>query len=124
MTSKPVLPPIDGDLAPVPRRRVDLSGLKPRGALADAAVEANSRALGEKWGAATQLAPAERPAPAPLTSIRGYIPHYLDAELALRAAERRVTKTFLILEALAKAGYRVDEADLVQDRRRSRPKSN
>jgi hypothetical protein len=35
-----------------------------------------------------------------------------------------VTKTFLIMEALAKAGYRVDEADLVQDRRRIRQKGN
>jgi hypothetical protein len=44
----------------------------------------------------------------------------LDDELAVKAAERRVTKTFLITEALAKAGYRVNEPDLVQDRRRNR----
>jgi hypothetical protein len=43
--------------------------------------------------------------------------------MAMKAAERRVTKTFLIMEALAKAGYRVDEVDLVQDRRK-RPKGN
>jgi hypothetical protein len=31
-----------------------------------------------------------------------------------------VTKTFLILEALAKAGYRVEDVDMVQDRRKQR----
>ena len=44
--------------------------------------------------------------------IRGYIPNYLDDELTLKSAERRVTKTFLIMEALAKAGYRVEEHPL------------
>lgn len=125
--SKPPLPPIDGDLTPAPRQRVDLKGLRPREPMADDAVEANSRAIGEKWGASTQLPAAESaaaPALAPVTSIRGYIPQYLDDELSVRAAERRVTKTFLIMEALAKAGYRVDEADLVQDRRRSKQKGN
>jgi hypothetical protein len=58
------------------------------------------------------------PKPAPVTSIRGYIPQYLDDELTRKAAERRVTKTFLLVEALAKVGYRVDEIDLVQDRRK------
>ena len=87
--------------------------------MTDAAVEANSRAIGEKWGASTQLPRTEMaPSLAPVTSIRGYIPQYLDDELTMKAAERRVTKTFLIMEALAKAGYRVDENDLVQDRRR------
>jgi hypothetical protein len=121
--SKPPLPSIDSELAPAPRQRVDLKGLKPRAAMADEAVEANSRAIGEKWGANTQLAKVEPPvALAPVTSIRGYIPQYLDDELSVRAAERRVTKTFLIMEALVKAGYRVEEDDLVQDRRRSRQK--
>jgi hypothetical protein len=121
--SKAALPPIDGDLTPAPRQRVDLKGLKPREPIADEAVEANSRVIGEKWGASTQLPRPEVPVPAaPVTSIRGYIPQYLDDELAMKAAGRRVTKTFLIMEALAKAGYRVDEVDLVQDRRRVRHK--
>jgi hypothetical protein len=38
----------------------------------------------------------------------------------VKPAERRVTKTFLIMEALAKSGYRVEEIDLVQDRRRNK----
>lgn len=121
--SKTELPSIDNELIPAPRQRVDLKGLKPREPMADEAVEANSRTIGEKWGASTQL-PAAEPAVelAPVTSIRGYIPQYLDDELSVKAAERRVTKTFLIMEALAKAGYRLDEADLVQDRRRTKQK--
>lgn len=123
--SKSPLPPIDSDLTPAPRQRVDLKGLRPREPMTDAAVEANSRAIGEKWGASTQLPrPEIAPPLAPVTSIRGYIPQYLDDELTMKAAERRVTKTFLIMEALAKAGYRVDEADLVQDRRRGKQRGN
>jgi hypothetical protein len=122
--SKSALPPIDNELVPRPRQRIDIKGLKPREPLPGETVEANSRTIGEKWGASTQLPTAERPSPlAPVTSIRGYIPQYLDDELSIKAAERRVTKTFLIMEALAKAGYRVEEADLVQDRRR-RQKGN
>lgn len=121
--SKTALPSIDNELAPVPRQRVDLKGLRPREPMADEAVEANSRAIGEKWGASTQLPRIEKMAVlAPVTSIRGYIPQYLDDELSVKAAERRVTKTFLIMEALAKAGYHLEESDLVQDRRRSRQK--
>jgi hypothetical protein len=119
------LPSIDHELAPAPRQKLDLRSLKPRGPLADEAVEANSRAIGEKWGASTQLPQTEAPlATVPVRSIRGYIPEYLDDELALKAAERRVTKTFLIMEALAKFGYRVQEVDLVQDRRRSKQKGH
>lgn len=123
MTKTPALPPIAAELTPAPRPRFDLKGLKPREPMADDAVEANSRAIGERWGASTQLPASEPEIPlAPVTSIRGYIPQYLDDELAVKAAERRVTKTFLILEALAKAGYRVDEHDMVQDRRKVRQK--
>src|SRR5271170_7152509 len=97
--SKSPLPSIDSDLTPAPRQRVSLKGLKPREPMADEAVDANSRAIGEKWGASTQLPAAEPAAPAlaPVTSIRGYIPQYLDDELSVRAAERRVTKTFLLM---------------------------
>jgi len=123
MSKSPALPPIDDELAPAPRPRLDLKGLKPREPVPDDAVEANSRVIGEKWGASMQLPTPEPGVPlAPVTSIRGYIPQYLDDELAVRAAERRVTKTFLIVEALAKAGYRVDEHDMVQDRRKVRQK--
>jgi hypothetical protein len=127
MSKAPLLPSITDDLTPTPRARLDLKTLKPREPMHDDAVEANSRAIGVKWGATTQIRDAETEAPTvpptPLTSIRGYIPKYLDDDLSVKAAERRVTKTFLIMEALHKAGYRVEEIDLVQDRRRSGQKS-
>lgn len=119
--SKIVLPSIDDELAPAPRQRVNLKNLRPREPLADEDVAANSVAIGEKWGASTQLPVVEPTMPlSPVVSIRGYIPQYLDDELAMQAAGRRVTKTFLILEALQKAGYRVDENDIVEDRRKSK----
>ena len=88
--------------------------------IADEVIEGNSVQIGQAWGASTRM-PAPEPPTVPLAkvvSIRGYIPDYLDDELTRKAAERRVTKTFLLMEALAKTGYRVDEIDLVQDRRK------
>jgi hypothetical protein len=90
--------------------------------LTDEAIDANSRQIGQKWGATT-TPPVPEPEAAPVArvvSIRGYIPHYLDDELTIRAATQRVTKTFLILDALKKAGYHVEESDLIQDRRRNK----
>jgi hypothetical protein len=110
-------PPISDELRPKTRlKRHDAE------TASDADVEANSRRIGEKWGAATRIDQEAETVPlAPVVSIRGYIPDYLDKEMAMKAAERRVTKTFLIMEALAKAGYRVENVDMVQDRRK-RPK--
>lgn len=86
----------------------------------DEQIDANSRLMGAKWGASTSIptTPPVLPQVAPVVSIRGYIPNYLDDELTRKSAERRVTKTFLIMEALEKAGYHLDKADLVQDRRK------
>lgn len=111
-------PPINEELRP--KARLKRHSADP---VTDAEIEANSRRIGERWGAATRIQQEpEGPVLAPVVSIRGYIPSYLDDELAIKAAERRVTKTFLIMEALAKAGYRVEEHDMVQDRRK-RPKA-
>jgi hypothetical protein len=109
-------PPLDDELRPKVRLKKQTDALS----VTDEEIEANSRRMGEKWGATTSIsAPVSPgPQPAPVISIRGYIPQYLDDELTRKAAERRVTKTFLLVEALAKAGYRVDEIDLVQDRRK------
>lgn len=125
-------PPLDDELRPRARLKKHADAVP----ATDEEIEANSRLMGEKWGASTSVAapppfaaaPAPPPPPAlpplaPVTSIRGYIPQYLDNELAVKAAERRVTKTFLIMEALEKAGYHVEENDMVQDRRK-RPKGN
>ena len=118
-TSK--LPPITEDIRP-PTKKVPLN-LKPREDLSDGDVAARSREIGERWGASTQIAPAPPPAEpqkpaAPLTSVRFDAPDYLDRELSVRAAEQGVTKTYLILHALGNAGFRLDEVDLVKDRRR------
>ena len=84
------LPSIDDDLAP--RKRVDLRAIQPR-KQADQMVEENSRRLGDEWGAQTSL---ERPTfKTPLASLRIEVPDYLDRELAMRAAEQRVTKQIL-----------------------------
>ena len=91
--------------------------------LTDEAVDANSRQLGKKWGAATTLpsVPDVEAIPAvPLVSIRGYIPKYLDDALTIKAAQWRVTKTYLIMEALKTAGYHIADADMIQDRRRNK----
>jgi hypothetical protein len=113
-------PPIHDELRPRPKLKRHVAG-----PATDAEIEASSQLIGEKWGASTSIAQEAPPLPplAPVTSVRGYIPDYLDRELSMKAAERGVTKTFLLMEALAKTGYRVDEADFVQDRRK-RPKGN
>jgi hypothetical protein len=119
--NKTTLPSIDNELSPVSRPRVDLKNLRPREPMTDADIAANSRAIGEKWGASIQLPAVEPIVPlSPVVSIRGYIPQYLDDELAMKAAGRRVTKTFLLLEALQKAGYHVEEFDMIEDRRKSK----
>jgi hypothetical protein len=118
--TKAAFPPIGNEIR---RQRIDVA-LRPRAELPDEEVEARSRAIGEKWGAATQLRPAEPPvlplATAPLVSVRFDCPDYLDKELAVKAAEQGVTKTFLILQSLGMAGYRMEPVDLIKDRRRQR----
>jgi hypothetical protein len=120
--SKAAFPPIGNEIR---RQRIDVA-LRPRAELPDEEVEARSRAIGEKWGAATQLRSGEStggapPLPAaPLVSVRFDCPDYLDKELSVKAAEQGVTKTYLILQALGTAGYRMDVVDLIKDRRRQR----
>src|SRR3954466_10426955 len=119
-----IFPPIKDELRQAAKPRLDVS-LKPRPELPDEAIAANSRTIGERYGSATSLlssAPvADTPNPAaPLTSVRFDCPDYLDKELSVKAAEQGVTKTYLILQALGQAGYRLDEVDLVKDRRRLR----
>jgi hypothetical protein len=127
--SREPLPPISDEIRQAPKPRIDVT-LKPRAELPDEAIEARSHAIGEKWGSVTHLPPKETkeaPKPtAPLVSVRFDCPDYLDEELAVRAAGTRgpsggkVTKTYLILQALKQAGYRVADSDLIEDRRRNR----
>lgn len=62
-------------------------------------------------------------AAAPRTATRTIqlvVPDYLFEEMGLKAVRRRVTKRFLILEALAAAGYRIEPRDMEEDGRRRR----
>ncbi len=118
MSAKPALPSLDDDLAP--RKRLDLKAIKPS-AVDDESVAENSRKIGSEWGAQTSLAPVEQPKPV-LASLRIEVPEYLDRELAIRAAEQRVTKQFLVMKALQAVGYQLDDADLVEDKRKAKAK--
>jgi hypothetical protein len=119
--NKAALPSIGDELAP--RKRVDLKSIKSAD-VDDAEVTENSRKLGTEWGAQTSLTPrpepeAERPK-VPLASLRIEVPDYLDRELALKAVDQRVTKQYLVMKALQAAGYKVDDADLVEDKRKQK----
>lgn len=108
-------PPIDL----TPKKRLDLKAIKAP-ETEDLAVEANSQKLAEDWGAVTTVG---RPKPR-VASLRLEIPEYLDQELAERALQgqqgRRVTKQFLVIQALQGAGFHVDVDDLVPDKRKRR----
>jgi hypothetical protein len=114
--SKPALPALDDELEP--RRKVDLRSIQPKAVTDDATVEENSRRLGNQWGAQTTLEPQRTKTP--LASLRIEVPEYLDRELALKAAQDRVTKQYLVLQALRQAGFRVEPEDLVADKRKAK----
>jgi hypothetical protein len=119
MTTKPPLPPIDADLQS-PRKRVDLKAIRSKVEADDATVAENSHKLGSEWGASTSL---EKPEPrTPIASLRIEVPAYLDDELTQKAAVQRVTKQYLVLTALRLAGYHIEDADLVADKRKARRK--
>jgi hypothetical protein len=124
-TNKPALPSIDDELT-APRKRLDLKAIQPMPAADDEAIEENSRKLGSQWGASTSLGkPAEAgPARAPVVSMRIEGPDYLDEELRIRAAKEGVTKAYLVLKALKDAGYRIEDADLVPDKRKARQRKS
>lgn len=111
--SKPSLPSINDELQP--RKRVNLKSIRPA-QLDDDSVAENSKRLGADWGAQTSLdRPVDR---RPIASLRIEVPEYLDRELAFKAVELRTTKQYLVIKALQEAGYRVDDVDLVEDRRK------
>ena len=56
----------------------------------------------------------------PARSIQLVVPDYLFEEMGVKAVRRRVTKRFLILEALAAVGYFVEPGDMEEDGRRRR----
>src|SRR4051812_7281939 len=118
--------------------RLNLRALKPAG-IDDVESERHVEEITRTYGAHAQIAPRKdraspepepaatapstAPAPARRTryaSFRVDLPEYLDQELTERSARERATKTFLIMEALHRAGYTVKPEDLVADRRKTR----
>jgi hypothetical protein len=57
---------------------------------------------------------------APMKTLQLVIPDYLFEQLHMNAATERVTKKYLVLQALAHAGYRIEASDLDEDGRRNR----
>lgn len=111
------LPSVDDDLAlptEPPAQRPNLAALRSSVDVPDEAVRENSRAIGAKWGASTRL-PVEA-STTPLESLRIDVPDYLARELRVRCAEQKVTNAYLVMLALAKDGFHIDEKDLVRDR--------
>jgi hypothetical protein len=117
MATKPEdLPSVADDLA-LPGDsppRPNLRALRSAAEIPDEDVRANSRVIGEKWGASTQIHPS--PPTTPLESLRIDVPDYLARELRVRCAERKVTNAYLVMMALARDGYHIEEKDLVPDR--------
>jgi hypothetical protein len=62
------------------------------------------------------LAPSK--SPQQLKPIKLMVPDYLFRELTIQAADRGVTKKYLILKALQDAGYALASDDLEEDGRR------
>ena len=58
--------------------------------------------------------------PVPQEPLKIMIPFYLNRALTVRAGERKVSKRWLVLDALRQAGFDVREDDLFEDGRRFR----
>lgn len=135
------IPPATDELLAAGQRklgegRLDLRGLKPAGA-DDAETERAAEQITQSYGGHAQIPPGgaerspagspaptmtspPRPARTRYASFRIDLPDYLDEELRLRSARDRATKTYLIIEALHRAGYTVKSEDLIADRRKTR----
>jgi hypothetical protein len=119
MATKPEpLPSLDDELTVPAVPRPNLNRLKANIDLSDEAVHENSRAIGKTWGASIRLPaePAEAEPLSPLESLRIDLPDYLARELRIRCAEQKVTNAYIVMQALQKVGYHIQEKDLVRDR--------
>lgn len=136
------IPPATDELLAAGQRKVgegrlNLRRLKPAG-VDDAETERHVEEITQRYGAHAQIPPAKpktvvlgaeaiEASAAPLAarrtryaSFRVDLPEYLDQELTMRSARDRATKTYLIMDALNRAGYTVKPEDLVADRRKTR----
>lgn len=119
-TNRPSLKVDENDL--LPQRKALSSDDEEDSRILAAADQLSARHSALRDGSPPAALP--RPAPAPVPTIMAswklVVPDYLDRELSRSAAERRVSKGFLVLEALAQAGYEIRPEDLIGDRRRKR----
>jgi hypothetical protein len=132
------IPPATDELLAAGQRKVgegrlNLRGLRPAG-IDDDENERHVEEITQTYGAHAQIPPAKAAraqpadaAPIPVAvrrsryaSFRVDLPDYLDQELTMRSARDRATKTYLIMDALRRAGYTVKPEDLVADRRKTR----
>jgi hypothetical protein len=112
MAGKPEdLPSLDDDLTVKPLLP---PRLRPRAVMTDDQVHANSRVLGETWGASTRVRQAEPLTP--LEPLRIDVPEYLARDLRMKCAEHKVTIAYLVMSALRKDGFLIEDKDLVKDR--------
>ena len=128
--------PIDLKLEATARRK-RIPTLSPDlGDRASGAATGNRAAKSEKLGGAqfelepvpkaSELIPAPEPARRPKHKtarkrpLSLEVPDYLARELKVKAATEAVTVRYLILSALASAGYHVDDDELEEDGRRLR----
>jgi hypothetical protein len=114
MATKQELPSVDAELSVPTEPRPNLKAIKSNSGISDEAVQANSRVLGEQWGASARI-PASRPA-TPMESLRLDLPMYLVRALRVKCAEDKVTNAYLVMKALAKDGWHIEDEDLVTDR--------
>jgi hypothetical protein len=134
------IPPATDELLAAGQRRVgegrlNLRDLRPAG-IDDNETERHVEEITQTYGAHAQIPPAKAGQPqrtpaetiaAPpaarrpnYASFRVDLPEYLDQELTMRSARDRATKTYLIMDALRRAGYTIKPEDLVADRRKTR----
>jgi hypothetical protein len=116
MAAKPDLPSALDELEQ-PRPRSDLKAkLPPRETMSDSAIEENSRALGEQWGANTRI-PEPKPH-TPMGKMRIDVPEYVIQQLKRKNFEEGGTQPYYVLKGLAAIGFDIREEDLVPDRRK------
>jgi hypothetical protein len=107
MATKPEeLPSLDDDLSVKPAAP---PRLRPRAVIPDDEIQANSRVLGQAWGASTHVRQVEPLTP--LEPLRVDVPEYLAKELRVRCAEDKVTIAFLVMSALRKSGFHIEDKD-------------
>lgn len=114
-------PDISGDLDGRPRHILPPAQAD-RPEPTDEEVEANTAKLQERHPAVSRAKASKAAAPAKPerhTQLQINIPVSLQKQLNVRAATDGCTKTHLVLQALADAGFDIDPAFLATDRRRS-----